>query len=240
MKGTATGGTATLSTSIPPGLVKPGQQFVDVVAVYGGDDFHLASTSSKVGVGFAPLSFAIVPEAVHLAINGTKSFSTTGGQDPVSFFIDYDSTASFTGGAQIGETDGGLTAGPVPGFIIVEALDKFGVEALAQITVGAAVGPAPWADGGVFLDAAVPPTDAAAKRDSSVPDAGHHPKDAGHEVEEDAGEPPHDSGGFVPPLTNAGGGGCSQSPGGHESPWSFAPLGLALGLIARRRSTRRS
>ena len=77
--GTSTGGTATLTTTNPPGLVVPGRQAVDLVALYGGDPHHLASRSAKVKMPFSPVSFAVSPATLSLQPNGTTTFSTTGG-----------------------------------------------------------------------------------------------------------------------------------------------------------------
>jgi hypothetical protein len=279
VQGTATSAVASLSTPIPPGLVKPGQQFVDVVAVYSGDATHLASTSAKVGVGFVPLTFAIDPPTAMLAPNATETFTTTGGTAPVQWGVDFDSTRgrvvldgggmAFGGAGFIG--DGGtLSVGPKPGYVEISALDKNGIEAIARITVGVPDGGAPWAggDGGVYIDAAVPPAfdagvaavDAAAAKDGSVAarDAGvakdaSAAKDAARDAAKDGGgrsssskdaakDVEVDSG---PPELSSGGCNCdvrgARSSDDARSGAGLAGLLLGLSFIgrARRRRTAR-
>jgi hypothetical protein len=155
--GTASSGTATLSTVVPAGLVKPGHQQIDVVAYYGGDQYHLASQSTLATITYNPLSFAVSPMTASMEPNGVMNFSTTGGVTPVRWFIQNDTTYALSdggyyllGAAQIVETTGVLTAGPNSGYIEISALDNDGVEALGFITVGSPTGsPPPWnADAG--------------------------------------------------------------------------------------------
>jgi hypothetical protein len=186
--GTAASAKATLVTAIPPGLVKPGQQYVDVVAVYGGDTKHLGSQSPKVGVGFANIDFAIDPPSATLDPSASKLFTTTGGFPPVQWFVDVDTTRGRTdagafGGAVFPGDGGLLTVGPKAGYVEISALDNDGAEVNAYITVGVPTTPAPWsADGGVYIDAAVPPVapiaDSGASRDASTADSGAK-RDAG-------------------------------------------------------------
>jgi len=244
--------TASLTTAIPPGLVKPGHQWVDVIAVYSGDAQHFGSESAKVGVEFNPISFSVTPMTVQLPPDGTQSFSAIGGVPPIQWYVDVDTSrgrtdAGMFGGAQIDPVSGMLSVGPKAGYVEITALDNDGAEANAYITVGAPTTPAPWsADGGVYIDSGVAPLyDAgpsldAAVKDATTPikDSGTAPVDSGHPVVRDAG---HDAGSD----DTAGGGGCScelarsQSSSGSGS----APLqglgGLLLGaslLIRRRRS----
>ncbi len=195
---TSTSATATLNTAIPAGLVKPGHQFVDVVAVYGGDATHLSSTSPKVGIGFAPISFAIVPtttptDPALMEPEGTQVFTTTGGVPPIQWGIDIDTTSGRVkadgggqfmgynfGGAQFPGDGGALTVGPKAGFVEIVALDNNGTEALGYVMVGTplldggAPRPSPFSpDAGPFIDAAVPPAvDAGVDAPVAVKDAG--------------------------------------------------------------------
>jgi hypothetical protein len=248
--GTTSTGEVVLTTTVPPGIVKPGNQTVDVVAFYGGDVSHLPSTSAKVSLSFAPITFDIVPATVTLQPNATQGFTTAGGVPPVRWFITADTTAEFTGmtyeASSLGEGDGGFVAGPMAGYVEIQALDSFGVEAIAEVTVGDPTTTPPWVDAGVdsgMHDAGV--------RDTGVHDAGHvvvardagtkvkdagHPRDAvaDHVTHEDASETPE-----------PGGGGCScevakgHSSSGSTSPWAGLGLVFGLGLVARRRRARR-
>jgi len=200
----ATTAQATLSTPIPPGLVKPGQQWVDVVAVYAGDTQHYGSTSAKVGIEFQPLSFAVNPATSTMQPLATQTFTSTGGITPVRWYVDYDSTAgrvNADGGghhflsATIDETTGVLTAGPMVGYIEITAVDNDGAEALAYVTVGAGdAGPAPWTgDAGPYIDsgAVAPLYDAGTTKDASTAKDAAVSKDSG--VVKDAGAPGHDA-----------------------------------------------
>ena len=76
---TASGAASLASVSIPPGLVGPGTQAVDVVAMYGGDPAHLASTSSKVRIELAHVPLCITPASDDVAA-GAKLTFTVGGR----------------------------------------------------------------------------------------------------------------------------------------------------------------
>ena len=234
--GTASGGSAELTTTVPPGLVRPGHQQVEVVAVYGGDRGHLASTSAPATLSFAPLSFAIVPPELALAPNGTETFTTSGGVPPVRWFVQVDTTVDYTGGypqgSSIGESDGGFVAGPKAGYVEISALDRYGAEALAQITVGEPKALAPW----VHPDAGV---------DSGALPAA--PRDAGHDAPAHATPPVRDATADRPlpddlPDTVAGSG-CTCDVGKGQGPRGQASLGALAGLVfgvvgilARRRA----
>ena len=90
--GNTTKGTATFSGVVPPGLVKPGLQSVDVYASFGGDATQRPSTSAWVSLAFGPLTFAVQPAARTVAPNGTLAFTTTGGVAPVKWSITSDAT----------------------------------------------------------------------------------------------------------------------------------------------------
>ena len=129
--GSTASGQAALETMVPPGLVRPGSQQVDVVAMYGGDANHLASTSPKVSLSFAPLpSFQIVPPAASLPPSGTRSFVATNGTLPIHWYVTFDTTASESGAgyfyAYINESTGLLTVGSKPGYVEIAALDAYG------------------------------------------------------------------------------------------------------------------
>ena len=237
---TGAGASATLETVIPPGLVKPSQQWVDVIATYGGDTKHLSSVSPKVGIGFHGLSFAIDPATVMLAPDGTHGFTTTGGDPPVRWYVVSDTTRGRTdagfGAAGIDETTGVLQVGPKAGYVEIEAIDKYGAEARAEITVGAPTVPPPWsADGGVYIDGGVPPAvDAGKPRDAGA-EAGER-KDAGKDAGRIALQLP-DAGGGEPA---SGGGGCSCEVvrGRGESGGVGGGVGVVmvgLGMVGRRR-----
>jgi MYXO-CTERM domain-containing protein len=241
---TSTTGQAVLKTAIPPGLVKPTDQWVDVVAAYSGDAAHLPSVSPKVGVGFSKITFAVTPATAMLQPGGSQTFSTTGGVPPVRWFVDTDTTRGRTdagafGAASIDETTGALTVGEKAGYVEIVALDSDGAEALAEITVGDPTTPAPWsADGGVvYLDSGVPPlVDAghdAGPKDAGVKDAAHR-DDALPPPARDAGVKEEDAG-----VPEAGASGCScELAGGPQSTGPVGALGgllLGLALVVRRR-----
>jgi hypothetical protein len=232
--GTATSGTAVLQTTVPPGLVNPGHQRVDLVASYGGDTHHLASRSSKVGLSFDPVTFAITPATLAAAPDAGTTFSTTGGTTPpVRWFILADTTQQFSmngiTSSSIDESSGAFSAAPNAGYVLIEALDKYGAEALAEVTVGSPTGTPPWAtpDGGASqcpVDAGAGDAgsnDASAAPDASVLDSG---KTA-------------DSGG--PAEGSSSGGGCSCEAAGGVAGSSSAALaalgGLMIGVARRRR-----
>jgi subtilase family serine protease len=111
--GTVTGGMATLSTPIPPGLVAAGGESVDVVALYGGDAHYLASTSAKVTVQIQGLDFAITPATATVAAGAMQPFSAAGGVTPVRWYLDSDSTCDAQQNcSSMDVTSGVLTAGP--------------------------------------------------------------------------------------------------------------------------------
>src|SRR5262249_17805444 len=90
--GTISQGTATFMGAVPPGLVKPGMQSGDLVAMCGGDATHLPSTSAKVPLGFGPISFSIQPAMPTAALGGMINFTTTGGVGAVKWYTGVDKT----------------------------------------------------------------------------------------------------------------------------------------------------
>ena len=238
--GTASGGTAVLSVAIPPGVVQPGTQSVDVVAMYGGDVNHYPSVSSKFTVTFAPLTLAISPANPTVMANSSTQFTATGGTGPMKWYVDTDSTcfSPADGGnptcATLDETTGAFVAGPVDGQTMIQVTDSFGAEALTTITV---IGGLP-ADGGVdsgggMVTDSGSPVDSGSPADSGLPP----PVDSGTQ---DSGA--HDSG-----AAHDGGGGSSSSSGcscktagANDDSNVLAASGaiagiLALGLRIRRR-----
>jgi MYXO-CTERM domain-containing protein len=227
--GTAASGTAVLQTTVPPGLVIPGRQRVDLVASYGGDIHHLASRSSKVSLAFAPVTFAVTPAAATVAPDAGTTLSTTGGvTPPVRWFILDDTTQQFSmngfSASSIDESSGAFSAAPNSGYVLIQALDKFGAEALAEVTVGSPTSTAPWAnDGGASLCAV----------DGGPNDAGV--QDAAPATTLDA-TTSVDSG--APKEVSAGGGGCNcEAAGGIAGPSGagLAALGGLMLVAARRR-----
>jgi hypothetical protein len=249
--GTTAGGQAVLTTTVPPGLVNPAGETVDVVAFYGGDANHLASTSAKVSLTFAPITFAVDPAALLLQPFGKQTFTSTGGVPPVRWFIEVDTTVEETatsfGASFIDETAGIFVAGPMAGYVEVVALDSFGAEAISEITVGAPTLAPPWeADAGV--DSGTPDSgirDAgqgvANVHDGGLPvvDAGRAVRDAAvaHATHDDAS----DAGDAMEPASS----GCSCELAKGRTPAGSAPFGaigtLVFGLtvaVRRRRSRR--
>jgi hypothetical protein len=188
--GTVASGVATLTAAIPAGLVNPGSQYVDVVAVYEGDAHHLPSTSAKARITFSPLTLCISPVTANVQTAANLAFSSTGGLSPVSWFTRHDSTCDSSGNcSSIDSTLGTFVSGPNPGYVVVGALDSAGAEQIANVTVGtpgADAGPPPWGAMGTPPGACTMPVDGGT--DGATPDAGAHP-DAG----DDAGGRPDGS-----------------------------------------------
>jgi hypothetical protein len=243
--GTTTGGTATLQAIIPPGLVIPGRQAVDLVALYGGDTNHLPSRSALVRMPFDPVSFAITPSTLSTQPNASSTFSTTGGiTPPVRWFISTDTTAGFsmtTGftASSIDESTGAFTAGGNPGYVVIQALDKYGAEAVSQITVGSPTGGPPW-EGDAGVTHCVP--------EAGAPEAGAPDAGADATTFQDSGAPQVDSGAAEEDTGTSGGsghsnGGCSCKLAACAPPSSTLPFavfaGLVVGLAVRRRRLRR-
>jgi hypothetical protein len=136
--GSTTSGTATFTGPVPPGLVKPGMQSVDVVAMYGGDATHLPSTSAKVSLSFGAISFAIQPATPMAQLGATINFTTTGGVPPVKWFTGKDTACDTSNPpkcSSVVESTGVFTAGPVAGMTEVFAIDAGGAEALVTVKV---------------------------------------------------------------------------------------------------------
>jgi hypothetical protein len=255
--GSTTGGQAVLETVVPPGLVKPGHQEVDVVAMYTGDVNHRPSNSTKTSLAFAPLSFAIVPSTLSLAPGATESFATTGGHPPVQWLVAMDTSGGYYSGASI-TADGGFTADPSSSYVEVEAIDSYGAEAIAHVTVGSPTPPAPWdvdagidsgpgdagADSGTH-DAAVDSSAHDAGADSTTTDAGAHDASAANSSRDvaagdgavstgDAGHArdavaDHVSSADAAEQGNSSGGGCTMS--GVRTRTESAPLGAFGSLL---------
>ncbi len=236
--GTATGGTASPSPAfaIPPGMVNSGRG-VDVVAMYGGDATHLPSVSPKVHVTFGNTAFCVSPSATTAALGATINFSVVGGVTPVKWYLNADTTSTAedgggSNGSSIDEKTGILTIGTgQPGYVEIFALDNDGAETFAEITVGNPsddAGPPPWAgDSGIALACAPPVVDAGAEAGTGpVTDSG--PGTSNLDASAGPGSPPSS--------------GCSCTTAGRSDTAPAGMLGglvLGLGLIARRRRSRR-
>lgn len=151
--GTVSSGTAAFTGPIPPGLVDPGAQYVDVVAMYGGDANHMASTSAKVRIDFTlAQSFCLVPSLGTIQPLEGFTFTTTGGTPPVQWFTGADSTCDMNNDcSSIDATTGAFIAGPEPGYVVVVGIDSTGLEQVAYLTVGDPgedAGEPPWGDAG--------------------------------------------------------------------------------------------
>ena len=171
--------------------MESGVQYVDVVAMYGGDAGHLASWSPKARITFAPISFCVAPVSSTVAEGATVQFEALGGVTPIKWIVDYDSTCNSNGNncSTLDEATGAFKAGTGSvGYVLVAALDAYGAESFADVKVGAATGAPPWLDGGVST---CPPPDAGAAYAGSASDAGHT-SDAG--AASDAGSTSTDAG----------------------------------------------
>ena len=222
--GTITGanastGTATFTGPIPPGLIRQPQE-VQVVAMYGGDSSHLASTSTTKQVTFgSPLTFCIYPAVASVAPGATFLFAGQG-VAPIKWYRDSDSTCNSKGVdcSSLDETNGVFTAGTGQGgYVLVEAIDSAGQETFADITVGTPGAPAgtpPWDDDAGLTNSACAPFDA-----GPIPS-----DDAGEDGGEDSGGVvvSGDSGTSSGGGTDSGGPTLSQDSGGPTGPGSDA------------------
>ena len=218
--GTTTGGAASLAPMpIPVGLVNPAAQYVDVMAVYGGETSHLASISPKVRVTFSTVAFAILPSTLNIAPGAAYIFATSGAA-PATFSLPFDDTGSLCylrGRCSSISSNGYLAVGPQPGYVIVRALDTNGAEALAQVTVGSPSFPPPWAtDGGA---------DASGPMDSGVADS----------AAQDSGSEPGPSDASSSSSRSSGGCGCVSAGSGEAPLAGFGAAILAFGALVRRR-----
>ena len=223
--GTTTGGSAALAPMpIPPGLVHSGAQYVDVVAMYGGDAHHLASRSAKVRITFSVFQFALSPGSASVAPSAALQYTATGGAPPIKWFISSDATCDSSNKcSRIDEMTGAFTAGPLAGAVVVQALDSEGAEALGSVTVESTAG-----DGGTPRDAGASDSgaDAGAGKDGGTLDSG-----AGT-TRPDAGS---DGGSASSPPSASG---CSCDAAGRSRSSTGAFAGLALGLFALVRRSR--
>jgi hypothetical protein len=164
--GSTTFGSAVFHGTVPPGLVTPGTGRVDVAALYGGDGHHLASSSSKVPLTFTPVSFCVSPGAAALSFDAGVRYATGAGVAPFSWVLKWDTTCDANGNCSLIDADSGsFVSGPKDGYVVVAAIDRFGAEALSEVTVGAPTLAPPWGDAGLMagvcdagtVDAGPPP-----------------------------------------------------------------------------------
>jgi hypothetical protein len=214
--GTTTTGHATVQTAVPVGLVHAAGEKVNVVALYGGDAYHLASQSPGAPLTFAPVSLAIVPATASMQPGGYATFSAVGGTPPMLWSVVFDTSQACAGGslfnctaAYFGDpTQGELVVGTGNGYVEIEVVDSLGAAARADIIVGSPTTPAPWApDAGVDAGGDSGPRDASvdsrardsapdapaadAPRDGAIPDA--RARDAARDAPKDAAAPAHDA-----------------------------------------------
>jgi hypothetical protein len=222
VSGTATSGTASVTTSIPPGLVQPNQA-VQIVAEYGGDAHHLPSVSSVVPISFTSVPFCIVPGAATTAPGVVFDFTAPGGFPPVRWYVLADTTcdANFNNCSQLDMGSGKFTAGTgQPGYVLIQAIDADQADTFGEITVGAPTGAPPWAGNSGVLASTCPtplPVDGGVG-DSGVTDSGTAEDSGSAPI--DAGSPV-DSGGPAGNPTDAGGSqGTGGIPDGSLSPGS--------------------
>jgi subtilase family serine protease len=220
------GGTATLTTAIPPGLSGNAQ----VVAIYNGDSHYLWSQSARTHVTVTGLTLAISPTSATVAPNASLTVTATGGVAPLTWSIVRDSTFdqnTFTGASITPAASGPTavyTAGDTDGATVIQVLDADGQDAFLTITVAGA------------------PIDAGADDAGAIADAGPIL---------DAGAPDSDvvvpTDGGNPESSSSGSSGCSclvagSGANGTEGPGGAAAVGGVLfGLVSlsRRRRSRR-
>jgi hypothetical protein len=135
----AGGGTATLSTEVPPGLY--GKAYL--VAMYGGDKHYLASSSAEVPLGVTGSTLAVSPMSITLAPNQQTTFTATGGTPPILWGQEGTDTTCSDSDAAMGcslyepesPTKVFFQAGPSPGAIVLVAIDAQGEEAIIRVKI---------------------------------------------------------------------------------------------------------
>ncbi len=215
LTGSATSGTTELTIAIPPGVVNPAAQYVDVYAMYGGDAHHFPSLSASTTIHFGAINLALTPVSLSVANGGTVQFASTGGVQPVRWYLGTDTTCDTTTYvcSTVDETTGLFTGGPVVGSTEVLAMDSAGAYTMTTVTVGLA-------DAGA-------PTDSGAPVDSSTGgDASGPPVDSGTGT--DAGKPVLDSGSFddagtTPPPPGSDDAGTTTPPPGSDDAGTTTP-----------------
>ncbi len=131
------GGTATLTTAIPPGVNGKAQ----VVAMYNGDSHYLWSQSARSPVSVTGLTLALSPATATLAPNAPLTITATGGVGALTWQIVRDSTYSEESGAGANLTpatnglSAAYTAGPEDGESVVQVIDADGQDAFLTILV---------------------------------------------------------------------------------------------------------
>ncbi len=244
--GMTSGGSAVFTGPIPPGLVNPAAQYVDVVAMYGGDAHHLASTSAKVRLTFSQADFCLVPSIGTILPTEGFTFSYTGGTPPVLWFTGADSTcdANFSC-STLNQSTGAFMAGPEPGYVVVVGIDSTGMEQVAYLTVGDPgpdAGAPPWGDAGVPLGGcmALPPDAGFTIGPQDAGSGTSTPDDGGSTVIVDSGTTPEQDGSVstmdasadsstVAPGEDAGEAGPAGDGGSKTSPAGSSGCGCKVG-----------
>ncbi len=247
------GATASLSTEIPPGLY--GQ--VELIAMYGGDEHYLASSSSRLPLAVTGSTLAVSPATITLAPGEQTTFTTTGGAPPILWAEEgTDTTCSGTNTSPMGEqcsqvesktaTTAFFQAGPAAGSVTLVAIDTQGQEALVRVVVAGTpvdAGPfpkfdagAPGGPGGGYVDGATLPTDASFPADEGPADDGGLEDASGADTgsspvdggrPSDAGQPGRDAGAKMPAARS----GCSCVAAGARTRTSDEKGGPAVGLL---------
>jgi hypothetical protein len=163
--GSVSTGTASVTAKLPPGMVNPAAQYVDVVAMYGGESAHLASRSTLARITIAPPAFCIVPGVKNVAPGASFVFGSASGVGNVRWYSSGDTTCDTNGNncSTLDTTTGLFTAGTgQPGWVLVVGIDGAGAETFSEITVGnPTTGTPPWdGDSGVLMNPCDPSVDA--------------------------------------------------------------------------------
>lgn len=223
--GTVASGVATLAAPIPPGLVNPAIQYVDVYASYEGDAAHLPSRSASARITFSPSTLCVSPATLSIGTLTNFDFTATGGATPITWFVRRDSTCDSNGICSSIDASGGqFFSGPRAGWVVVGALDSNGVEQIANVTVGSPdAGSPPWGSMGTPPGACTMSIDAGA---DAMPDAAGPPDaatgDAGTGT--DAGLMP-EAGPGMPDAAMPTDGSASNDASGSGSPDGGAEAG---------------
>ncbi|MGD0678619.1 MAG: protease pro-enzyme activation domain-containing protein [Polyangiaceae bacterium] len=190
-------GTATLTTALLAGLVRPGAQYVDVGAAYSGDAHHLASTSATVRVSFTGVDLCIPQASANVGPGGSIAYSAVGGIEPIDWYtiLALDSTCDKSENcSKIDTLTGAFTAGPEAGYVMIEAIDKGGAMALSFVTVGSSGTPPPW---GAETPTSCPSGDASEAGDAEEAEDAGAPEDAAVSADVTSGPSAADGGSAV-------------------------------------------
>jgi MYXO-CTERM domain-containing protein len=262
--GTTTAGTASLSTVVPEGFATAAAtEPVDVVAMYGGDAYHLASTSAKKRLTFTADNFCVSPSIASVVSGGTAAFQVVGGSTPLRWVIDpdYDGSCDSSGNnCSSVDATGKFKAGAGSGYVTVLVFDQYNAYSASYVAVGFPTTPLDFGDAGPpaacganIIDAGAPPPDASGTGDDSgmppvgdddsgttpVADASTGPTGPTGPSDASTGDASAASDAGSPVSSSSSGCSCTTAKRSESPTGMMSALALGLGLVARRRRSRK-